>query len=114
MKCPYGNLRTLGGISYTGNNAPPTSYRLPNKRSQLLVWDMSPLAVSTAQETPKIIKTVAIVPGGPPELNGKTPLLNIPYLLVTGVGEIKHTYLETSTLLASFHSTGRYLSEYRR
>lgn len=49
----------------------------------------------------------------PPELNGKTPLLNTPHTLVTRLGEIKLTYLETSTLLASFHSTGRYSSEYR-
>lgn len=38
---------------------------------------------------PEIIPPIAIAPGGPPELSGRTLLKGTPYTLITGYGEIK-------------------------
>lgn len=48
----------------------------------------------------------------PPELNGKTLLLKIPYTLVIGHREIIDTDQEDSSLMTSFHGFGRCCAGY--
>lgn len=68
----------------------------------------------SVQESPKIIKAVAVGVGCSPKLNDETPIAEKTlHILVTRIGEIKFFYLEASTLLVNFNSIGTYQSKYR-
>ena len=103
----YTHTKIVSSYPTKGYKGPPKSHRLPHKRTQYQLWDISPWVIGqSGPKDPKITQVIVIAFGCPPPLVGKILLLKMPYTLVIGLGKIKPNIdPEGSFLLATFHAT---------